>query len=172
MLFTVSLLRERRSLGGQCRCRRLARHQGVLLVHRRDSDGAVERAYRAIRRHRPGQGSGGIAAKHALALLSSSPPPSPFVTSRRSVDLHARDLDAVDREGPVVVDAVTVDFLQESPPWSHWSASRTEVEAGPPHATKRPSMRSRARRRLAVRPGSAVVASSSGDRRSPADGMA
>ena len=87
----------------------------MLLVHRRDSDGAVERAYRAIRRHRPGQGSGGIAAKHALALLSSSPPPSPFVTSRRSVDLHVRDLDAVDREGPVVVDAVTVDFLQESP---------------------------------------------------------
>ena len=60
-------------------------------------------------------GSGGIAAKHALGLLSSSPPPSPFVTSRQAPALHPRDLAAEDRDGPAVIDAVTVDFLQESP---------------------------------------------------------
>ena len=60
-------------------------------------------------------GSGGIAAKHALGLLSSSPPPSPFVTSRQAPALHPRDLAAEDRDGPAVIDGVTVDFLQESP---------------------------------------------------------
>ncbi|MCY4666139.1 MAG: hypothetical protein OXC00_15895, partial [Acidimicrobiaceae bacterium] len=60
-------------------------------------------------------GSGGIAAKHALGLLSSSPPSSPFVTSRQTPELHPRDLAAADRDGPVVIDGVTVDFLQESP---------------------------------------------------------
>ena len=60
-------------------------------------------------------GSGGIAAKHALGLLSSSPPSSPFVTSRRTVALHPRDLAAPDRNGPVVIDGATVDYLQESP---------------------------------------------------------
>ena len=38
------------------------------------------------------QGSGGMASKHALGLLSSSPPTSPYLTSRRTPALHPRDL--------------------------------------------------------------------------------
>lgn len=60
-------------------------------------------------------GSGGIAAKHALGLLSASPPAEPFVAARRAAALHPRELAAPDRDGPVVIDGVTVDFLQESP---------------------------------------------------------
>ena len=60
-------------------------------------------------------GSGGIAAKHALGLLASTPPATPCVTSRPTPALYPRDLAAPDRDGPVVLDAVTVDFLQESP---------------------------------------------------------
>ena len=60
-------------------------------------------------------GSGGIAAKHALGLLSTSPPVSPHVTSRLTPDLNPRDLAPVDRDGPAVIDAVTVDCLQPSP---------------------------------------------------------
>ena len=61
------------------------------------------------------QGSGGIASKHALGLLSSSPPMSPYLTSRRTPALHPRDLAPPDRDGPVILDAVTVDFLQPLP---------------------------------------------------------
>ena len=60
-------------------------------------------------------GSGGMAAKHALGLLSSSPPTEPFVASRKTPELHPRDLAIPDRDGPVVIDGVTVDYLQESP---------------------------------------------------------
>ena len=60
-------------------------------------------------------GSGGMAAKHALGLLSSSPPTEPFVASRETAELHPRDLAVPDRDGPVVIDGVTVDYLQESP---------------------------------------------------------
>lgn len=59
-------------------------------------------------------GGGGIAAKHALGLLSSSPPTSPHVTSRLIPDLNPRDLAPVDRDGSAVIDAVTVDYLQPS----------------------------------------------------------
>ena len=60
-------------------------------------------------------GSGGMAAKHALGLLSASPPTEPFVTSRQTPELHPRDLAAPDRNGPVVIDGVTVDYIQELP---------------------------------------------------------
>ncbi len=60
-------------------------------------------------------GSGGMAAKHALGLLSASPPAEPFATSRQTPELHPRDLATPDRNGPVVIDGVTVDYLQESP---------------------------------------------------------
>lgn len=60
-------------------------------------------------------GSGGMAAKHALGLLSASPPTEPFVTSRQTPELHPRDLAAPNRDGPVILDGVTVDFIQESP---------------------------------------------------------
>ena len=71
-------------------------------------------------RGRPGttglvHGSGGMAAKHALGLLSASPPAEPFVTSRKTPELHPRDLAAPDRDGPVVIDGVTVDYIQEPP---------------------------------------------------------
>lgn len=73
-----------------------------------------------LRKDAPGttglvHGSGGMAAKHALGLLSASPPAEPFVTSRQTPELHPRDLAAPDRDGPVVIDGVTVDYLQESP---------------------------------------------------------
>ncbi len=55
-----------------------------------------------------------MAAKHALGLLSASPPAEPFVTSRQTPELHPRDLAAPDRNGPAVIDGVTVDYLQES----------------------------------------------------------
>ena len=61
------------------------------------------------------QGSGGIASKHALGLLSSSPPMSPYLTSRQTAALHPRDLAPPDRDGPAILDAVTVDFLQPLP---------------------------------------------------------
>ena len=60
-------------------------------------------------------GSGGMAAKHALGLLSSSPPTEPFFASRNTPELHPRDLAAPDRDGPVVIDGVTVDYLQDPP---------------------------------------------------------
>ena len=60
-------------------------------------------------------GSGGMAAKHALGLLSASPPAGPFVTFRQTPELHPRDLAAPDRDGRVIIDGVTVDFIQESP---------------------------------------------------------
>lgn len=60
-------------------------------------------------------GSGGMASKHALGLLSSSPPTEPFITSRQTPELHPRDLATPDRNGPVVIDGVTVDYIQESP---------------------------------------------------------
>ena len=60
-------------------------------------------------------GSGGMAAKHALGLLSASPPTEPFVASRQTPELHPRDLATPDRDGPVVIDGVTVDYIQESP---------------------------------------------------------
>ncbi|MXZ53750.1 MAG: hypothetical protein F4Z34_11240 [Acidimicrobiaceae bacterium] len=60
-------------------------------------------------------GSGGMAAKHALGLLSASPPTEPFVISRRTTELHPRALAAPDRNGPVVIDGVTVDYIQERP---------------------------------------------------------
>lgn len=60
-------------------------------------------------------GSGGMAAKHALGLLSSSPPIEPFFASRKTPELGPRDLAVPDRDGPVVIDGVTVDYLQESP---------------------------------------------------------
>lgn len=60
-------------------------------------------------------GSGGMAAKHALGLLSASPPAEPFVTSRQAPELHPRDLATPGRDGPAVIDGVTVDYLQESP---------------------------------------------------------
>ena len=60
-------------------------------------------------------GSGGMAAKHALGLLSASPPTEPFVTSRQTPELHPRDLATPDRDGPVIIDGVTVDYIQEPP---------------------------------------------------------
>ena len=60
-------------------------------------------------------GSGGMAAKHALGLLSASPPSERFVTSRQAPELHPRDLAAPDRNGPMVIDGVTVDYIQERP---------------------------------------------------------
>ena len=60
-------------------------------------------------------GSGGMAAKHALGLLSASPPAEPFISSRQTPELHPRELAALDRNAPVVIDGVTVDFLQDSP---------------------------------------------------------
>ena len=60
-------------------------------------------------------GSGGMAAKHALGLLSASPPAEPFVTSRQAPELHPRDLATPGRDGPAVIDGVTVDYIQESP---------------------------------------------------------
>ncbi|MXW97494.1 MAG: hypothetical protein F4Y05_09025 [Acidimicrobiaceae bacterium] len=60
-------------------------------------------------------GSGGMAAKHALGLLSASPPTEPFVASRQTPELHPSALAAPDRNGPAVIDGVTVDYLQESP---------------------------------------------------------
>ena len=82
-------------------------------LHRHPATGCVGK-------HRTGDGrydthgSGGIAAKHALGLLSS-PPASPHVTSRLAPALSPRDLAPVDRDGPAVIDAVTVDYLQPSP---------------------------------------------------------
>ncbi len=61
------------------------------------------------------QGSGGIAAKHALGLLAASPPASPYVTSRQTPPLHPRELAPPDREGPALLDAVTVDYVQTCP---------------------------------------------------------